>query len=99
MSEAAQNVINSLQRQRLELMIKLDALQTDAKRHAYHAVVHGSWKARQDFRDAVDAGLMLGDEIVMIDLALAAILCALATARARLRRCDERLMGERRDAS
>jgi hypothetical protein len=71
MSDAAQNVINSLQRQRLELMIKLDALQTDAKRHAYHAVVHGSWKARQDFRDAVEAADQLSDEIAMTAMALA----------------------------
>jgi hypothetical protein len=71
LSEAAQNIINSLQRQRLELMIKLDALQTDAKRFAYHAVVNGSWKARQDFRATVEAADQLSDEISMIDLALA----------------------------
>jgi hypothetical protein len=70
MSEV-QNIINTLQRQRLELMIKLDALQTAAKRHAFGAVVNGSWKARQDFRAAVEAADQLSDEIGMIDLALA----------------------------
>jgi hypothetical protein len=70
-SETAQNTINSLHRQRLELVIKLNALQTAAKRHAFGAVVNGSWKARQDFRAAVEAADALSDEIGMIDLALA----------------------------
>jgi len=47
MSEA-QNVVNSLQQQRCAIMIKLHALQADAQRHAFGAVVNGSWKARQD---------------------------------------------------
>jgi hypothetical protein len=71
MSEATQNIINSLQQQRCAIMIKLHALQADAQRHAYHAVVNGSWKARQDFRATVEAADQLSDEIGMIDLALA----------------------------
>jgi hypothetical protein len=49
MSEA-QNVVNTLQQQRHELLLKLNALQAAAQRHAFAAVVENSWKARQDFR-------------------------------------------------
>jgi hypothetical protein len=71
MSDVAQNIVNSLQQQRCAIMIKLHALQADAQRHAFGAVVNGSWKARQDFRAAVEAADALSDEIGMIDLALA----------------------------
>jgi hypothetical protein len=77
MSDAAMNVINSLQRQRHELMTKLDSLQTAAKRFAYHAVVNGSWKARQDFRAAVEAADKLSDEATMLDLVIAHALARL----------------------
>jgi hypothetical protein len=70
MSDAAQNIINSLHRQRLELVIKLNALQASARRHAFEAVVDGSWKARQDFRAVAEAADRFSDEIGMIDLAL-----------------------------
>jgi hypothetical protein len=70
LSEAAQNVINSLHRRRLELVIKLNALQASARRHAFEAVVDGSWKARQDFRAVAEAADHFSDEPGMIDLAL-----------------------------
>jgi hypothetical protein len=71
MSEATQNVINSLEQQRCAIVIKLYALQADAQRHAFGAVVNGSWKARQDFRASAEAADALADEIGMIDMALA----------------------------
>jgi hypothetical protein len=85
-SEAAQNTINSLHRQRLELVIKLNALQASARRHAFEAVVDGSWKARQDFRAVAEAADQFSDEIGMIDLALAEVYARL---QSRGRDCDQ----------
>jgi hypothetical protein len=69
MSDAQQNFIDNLRMRRHELEIRLNALQADAKRYAFESVVNGSWKARQDFRDVMQAADQLSDEIGMIDLA------------------------------
>jgi hypothetical protein len=70
-TDATQNVVNALQEQQHARLQKLDALQRDVQRHAFEAVVNGSWKARQDFRDVADAADQLSDEIAMVALALA----------------------------
>jgi ethanolamine utilization cobalamin adenosyltransferase len=71
MSDAAQNIVNALQEQQHERMNRLNALQRDARRLAFEAVVNRSWKARQDFRDVVEAADQLSDEIAMTGMALA----------------------------
>jgi hypothetical protein len=71
MTDAAQNTINTLQEQQHARLQKLNALQRDAQRLAFESVVNGSFKARQDFRDVVEAADALSDEIAMTALALA----------------------------
>src|SRR4029077_6448108 len=86
MSDTTQNIVNTLQQQRGAIMTTLHALQAGAQLHAFGAVVNGSWKARQDFRAAVEAADALSDEIGMIDLALAE---AFARLQSRGRDCDQ----------
>jgi ethanolamine utilization cobalamin adenosyltransferase len=71
MTDATQNIVNALQEQQHERMNRLNALQRDAQRHAFEAVVNRSWKARQDFRDLVEAADQLSDEIALTGMALA----------------------------
>jgi hypothetical protein len=47
-------------------MLKLSALQAEAQRHAFAAVVNGSWRARQDFRDVMHAVDRLSDEAELL---------------------------------
>jgi hypothetical protein len=68
---AEQNIINTLQSRRQELVFRFNVLQAQAQRYAFESVVNGSWKARQDFRDVAHAADQLSDEIGMIDLAMA----------------------------
>jgi hypothetical protein len=70
MSDAAQHVIDTLQERRHDLMARIEQLQTIAKRAAFEACVHDSWKAKQAFRDAVQEADRLADEIEMLNLAL-----------------------------
>jgi hypothetical protein len=71
MSDAQQNTINALQEQQAVRMRKLNALQVTARRLAFESVVNGSWRAKRDFRDVVEAVDQLSDEIAMTAMALA----------------------------
>ena len=66
-------------------MIEVMQLGAIAKRCAFEACVHDSWKAKQGFRDAEQEGDRLTNEIAMLDLALSEAL--------------ERLQSRGRDAS
>jgi predicted RNase H-like nuclease (RuvC/YqgF family) len=70
LSEAAQNVINSLQERRAKLMMRVMQLEAIAKRCAFEVVVNDSWKAKQQFRDAEQETDRLTSEIEMLNLAL-----------------------------
>jgi hypothetical protein len=70
-SDATQNIVNALQEQQHVRLQKLDALQVTARRLAFESVVNGSWRAKRDFRDVVEAADALSDEIAMTAMALA----------------------------
>jgi hypothetical protein len=71
MSDTAQTIINNLQERRHKLMLRVMQLGALAKRCAFEAVVHDSWKAKQEFRDAEQEADRLSNEVTMLDLALA----------------------------
>jgi hypothetical protein len=71
MSEAHQNIINTLQERRHELMLRITQLEQIAKRAAFEAVTADSWKAKQDFRDAEQEADRLIGEVTFLDMALA----------------------------
>jgi ribosomal protein S20 len=66
-----QNIINTLQERRFKTMSRITELQTIARRCAFEAVVHDSWKAKQTFRDAEHEADRLASEVNILDLALA----------------------------
>jgi hypothetical protein len=70
LSNTAQNIVDSLQVRLHGLEIRLHALQADAKRYAFEACVKDSWRARQNFRDTVEAADKLSDEATMVSMAL-----------------------------
>jgi hypothetical protein len=70
-TDATQNIVNALQEEQAARMRKLDALQVTARRLAFESVVNGSWRAKRDFRDVVEAADQLSDEIAMTAMALA----------------------------
>jgi hypothetical protein len=72
MSEARwQNIINTLQERRFKMVLRITELQAIARRCAFDAAVHDSWKAKQTFRDAEHEADRLASEVNIIDLALA----------------------------
>jgi hypothetical protein len=71
MSDTQQNIVNSLQQRRHDLMMRVTRLQAIAQRAAFYAVTEDSWKARQQFRDAEAEADRLANEVTMLDLALA----------------------------
>jgi hypothetical protein len=70
LTDAHQNIIDSLQVQRHSLMMRVMQLEAIAKRCAFEAVVNDSWKAKQAFRDAEQETDRLTSEIEMLNLAL-----------------------------
>jgi hypothetical protein len=79
MTEANQNIVNTLQERRHKMMLRVFELQAIAQRCAFEAVVNDSWKARQDFRDVEHEADRLSDEIGMLDLALGEAFARLQT--------------------
>jgi hypothetical protein len=71
MSDAHQNIIDTLLERRHDLMLRIEQLQYVAKRAAFEACTRDSWKGKQEFRDAVQEVDRLTSEIEMLDMALA----------------------------
>jgi hypothetical protein len=70
LSDTTQNIVDSLQVRLHDLEVRLNALQAAAKRHAFEACVEDSWRARQNFKDAVETADKLSDEATMVTMAL-----------------------------